>query len=263
MMPTLAELQTLFQRAMIDGDIAVTGLLKPPPRDTPEIRLDVYRNAYVLRLIEFLENDFEKLRLFMGAQAFTQMARDYVLSHASDHPNARWYSRRLAAFLKDDRHYRDDVLLCDLAALELAINDAFDAPDGAILTIDALAAVPPENFAAVRLIADPSVRRLTLATNAAELWPLLQEDGATAAGGHILPEPVELLVWRQDEASHFRQLTGEEAMALDAMRDGVPFGVLCEMIAMMADPDSAAMRAATYLRSWIDGGIIAGMAIDK
>jgi hypothetical protein len=52
-------------------------------------------------------------------------------------------------------------------------------------------------------------------------------------------------------------------MALDAMRDGVPFGVLCEMIAMMADPDSAAMRAATYLRSWIDSGIIAGIAIDK
>lgn len=262
MMPGLAELQALFQRAVVDGDETVTSLFKPPPRDTPGIRLGVYRNAYTLRLVEFLENDFEKLHIFMGAEAFAQMARDYVLSHPSDHPNARWYSSRLATFLKEDERYRGTAVLGDLAALELAVNDAFDAPDADIITINELAALPPERFAAARFIAHPSLRRLGNTTNAAELWPQLQADATEIEIAHILAEPVELLVWRQDESSHFRELTREEAMAVDSMQDGVPFGVLCEMIAIMDDPDSAAMRAATYLRNWIDCGIIARIEID-
>lgn len=258
-MPDLSELQALFQRAVVDGDDTVTGLFKPPPRDTPVIRLGVYRNAYVLRLVEFLENDFEKLHLFMGHDPFVQMARDYVASHPSDHPNARWYSRRLATFLMNDPRYSADLALGELAALELAVNDAFDAEDRPVVTLQDLASISPDKFAAARFTASPSVRRLTVTTNVAELWPLLQSEGAELPSSAALDVPAEFVVWRQDETSHFRQITAEEAMAIDEMRNGVPFGVLCEMIAMMDDPDGAAMRAAGYLRNWIDSGIIAGI----
>jgi len=259
MMLSLAELQASFQRAVIDGDESVLGLFKAPPRDSRNVRLGVYRHAYSARLVEFIENDFEKLRLFMGPERFTQMARDYAASHTSDHPNARWYSRHLPEFLATDDRYGQSTALGDLAALELAINDAFDAEDAESFTLNDLSSVPVENFASASFAASPSLRRLATGTNVGELWPLLDADMTDVPAVQRLEQPAELLVWRQDLSSHFRELTAEEAMAVDAMREGVPFGVLCEMIAFMDDPDTAATRAANYLRNWIDGGLIAGI----
>lgn len=261
-MPNLAELQALLQRAVVDGDNAVLDHIKPPPRDTQTVRLGVYRHAYGSRLVEFLENDFEKLRLFLGGDRFAQMARDYVASHPSDQPNARWFSRHLSEFLRTDPRYRDDVGAGDLAALELAINEAFDATDADVVTIGDLAGVPPDSFATARFLPNPSVRRLTIMTNAADIWPELGAEEGTVRAAEARDTMVEILVWRQDESSHFRELCVEEAMAVDAMRDGVPFGVMCEMIAMMAEPDNAAVRAAGYLRTWIDSEIIAGITVD-
>jgi hypothetical protein len=262
MMPGLAELQDLFQRAVVDGDDAVLGHIKPPPRDTESVRLGVYRYAYESRLVEFLEHDFEKLRLLLGTERFARVAHDYVASHPSDQPNARWYSRHLADFLRNDSRYTDDVLTGDLAALELAINDSFDAADAEAVTIDDLAGVPPDSFANVRFRSNPSVRRLAVMTNVADIWPELTAEAGSALVLEVRDTKVELLVWRQSQSSHFRQLSPEEAMAIDAMRDGIPFGVMCEMIAMMDDPDSAAARAAGYLRNWIDSEMIAGIDVE-
>lgn len=261
-MPGLAELQALLQRAVVDGDNAVLEHIKPPPRDSEMVRLGVYRHAYGARLVEFLENDFEKLRLFLGTDRFARMARDYVASHPSDQPNARWFSRHLADFLRTDPRYRDDVFTGDLAALELAINDAFDSADADVMTIADLAGVPPDSFATARFRPNPSVRRLAVTTNVADIWPELGAEEGDAPVPEVRDAQVELLVWRQSQSSHFRALSAEEAMAVDALRDGVPFGVMCEMIAMMDDPDSAAARAAGYLRSWIDGEMIAGIVVD-
>ena len=39
---------------------------------------------------------------------------------------------------------------------------------------------------------------------------------------------------------------------------GVTFGVLCEMVATYAGEDEAEVRAATYLKGWVDTGMLAG-----
>lgn len=38
---------------------------------------------------------------------------------------------------------------------------------------------------------------------------------------------------------------------------GVPFGALCEMVAIFAGEDEADLRAATYLKTWVDAGLLA------
>jgi hypothetical protein len=58
----------------------------------------------------------------------------------------------------------------------------------------------------------------------------------------------------------FRELTGEEAMMWDEAANGIPFGVLCSMLATYADPDSAAARGAGYLHGWITSGLLTGVA---
>ncbi|OFW70883.1 MAG: hypothetical protein A2W02_00120 [Alphaproteobacteria bacterium RBG_16_64_48] len=66
------------------------------------------------------------------------------------------------------------------------------------------------------------------------------------------------MVWRQDFMARFRPLSTEEAMMWDEAAKGVRFGVLCEMVATFAGEDEAELRAATYLKNWVDMGMLAG-----
>ena len=49
----------------------------------------------------------------------------------------------------------------------------------------------------------------------------------------------------------FRELSAEEAMMWDEAANGIPFGVLCEMLATYDDPDGAA-GARRRLSAWLD-----------
>jgi hypothetical protein len=47
-------------------------------------------------------------------------------------------------------------------------------------------------------------------------------------------------------------------MMWDEAAKGVRFGVLCEMVATFGGEDDAELRAATYLKGWVDTGMLAG-----
>jgi hypothetical protein len=125
-----------------------------------------------------------------------------------------------------------------------------------------MAGFAPEAWSGVRFRPHPSASRLKLATNAAAIWLALKNDEAPpdAAG---LEQPAHLLIWRQDVTPMFRELLAEEAMMWDEAADGVPFGVLCEMLATCDDPDGAAGRGAGYLHGWITAGLLADVSVDS
>ena len=77
----------------------------------------------------------------------------------------------------------------------------------------------------------------------------------------MLDQPARLLIWRQDTTPMFRELSAEEAMMWDEAAKGVPFGVLCEMLATYDDPDGAAARGAGYLHNWITSGILTDVSV--
>jgi hypothetical protein len=76
-----------------------------------------------------------------------------------------------------------------------------------------------------------------------------------------LPEPQAILVWRQDVTARFRPLDPEEAMMWDEAAAGTRFGVLCEMVATYGGEDGADIRAASYLKDWVDMGSLAGFRL--
>jgi len=58
--------------------------------------------------------------------------------------------------------------------------------------------------------------------------------------------------------ARFKPLTTEEAMMWAEAANGVRFSVLCEMVATFAGEDEAELRAASYLKGWVDMGMLAG-----
>jgi len=254
---SLAELQRRMQDAVLRKSSAA-GLIASPPRGSRDDRLDVYRNAYSLRLTEFLSHDYEKLRTYVGVVRFNEMASHYIAAHPSDQPNARWFSRHLPEFLASSRNYRHLPELSELARLESALSDAFDGRDESVCTMSDLGAIDPERFGSVSFNIASTVHRFAVTTNVSSLWSSLKCDEVPPPPESI-SKPLEIMVWRQGSGARFRILGDEEAMAVDSAREGVNFGVICEMIAAFEDPDSAAIRAAGYLRGWIEAEIVSSI----
>jgi hypothetical protein len=61
--------------------------------------LGVHRDAYSLRLIEVLTDDFPGLMAMCGQADFDHVARAYIAAHPSHHPSVRWFGLRLADFM--------------------------------------------------------------------------------------------------------------------------------------------------------------------
>ena len=256
-MSSLKELQDRFQAGILSGDDAVLADVKDSDREDRSVLFGVYRNAYVLRLLEILGNDYELTHSYVGDATFAKLTRAYVAAHPSDQRNARWFGRHLPVFAKDTAPFSSHPEIADLAALEKALADAFDGPDADPLTAADLGAVPPEDWQDLVFSAHPTATRLRFNSNAADIW-LALNDEATPPEPTRLPEPQTVLIWRQEFMSRFRPLDAEEAMMWSEAVSGTRFGVLCEMVATFAGPEEAELRAATYLKAWIDAGLLAG-----
>jgi hypothetical protein len=253
--PTLAELQDLFQEAIVAGEDALLALIPDNSRTTRDVLLGVYRHAYAARLVEVAGGDYPRLKTYMGAADFEEMVRGYVALCPSRHANVRWFARRLPDYLSSAAPYADRPVLRELASIERALNDAFDAVDASVLGIEDLARRPPERWGDLTFSPHPSVTRLNLSTNVFAIW-LALKNGKDAPPAVPLVKRERLVVWRNDVTPAARTLLAEEAMMWDEAANGVRFSILCELAATYADPDGAALRVAQYLQGWIGAGML-------
>jgi hypothetical protein len=251
--PTLNEIQAAFQRAIMLGDDAVLDEILDNSRTNRNVLFGVYRHAYVARLVEVVRNDHPALNKFLGDEAFDEIARAYVAARPSRSQNARWFSHGLPDFIAETR--RNEAHLFELAKLERTLNDAFDAPDSEPLALADLAAVPGENWAELVFEPHPSASRLVFMTNARTIWLTLKNDEPPPPV-EVLPEAENILVWRHDTTPKVRPMSPEEAMMWNEAANGVPFGPLCELVAVYDDPETAPLRAAQHLQGWIASGAL-------
>ncbi len=254
-MSDLKTLQDQFQRAVMAGDDAVLSELVDTSKENRRVLLDVYRNAYILRLIEFLTNDYEKLHAYLGDDQFDTMARAFIAGNPSTTPNARWYGSRLPDYLRNGEPYRDTIVLSELAGLERALNNVFDAEDETALSLANLGSIAPEDWAKLTFTPHPATCRLDHSTNAADIWRALHKEEQPPEP-RALSETNQLIVFRPEGMAIFRPLASAEAMTWDEAAKGVRFSVLCEMLSIFGGEDAAAATAAGYLQEWISAGML-------
>ena len=260
-MSSLKELQDSFQRGILERDDAILGDVEDSAREQRSVLFGVYRNAYVARLAEILGSDYEQVHAYLGDAGFAKLVKSYIDANPSDQRSARWFGRHLPDFARANAPFSNHPEVGEIAALEKALSDAFDGPDAEPLAISQLATIPVEDWPRLVFQPHPTAIRLSFTTNAATLWSALKEETAPPKPAR-LPEPQALLVWRQDFMARFRPMDAEEAMMWNEAAKGVRFGVLCEMVATFAGEDEAELRAATYLRGWVDLGLLAGCAVE-
>ncbi|MCP5365683.1 MAG: putative DNA-binding domain-containing protein [Hyphomicrobiales bacterium] len=252
----LTELQNLFQGGLTGPDEPILRHIPDSAKLDRASLFGVYRNAYTQRLTEILANDYPKLASLLGQDEFRTMAHGYIAACPSHYPNARWFGRALAdGFLATDPHYAARPFLAELAALEWALGEAFDAPDDPIVTVEDLMAIPPEHWPGLRLKLHPSVRIVHSRWGAPEIWQAIDR-GEEPQARDTAGEPVDALIWRREFKSYYRTLSEAEAWAIEALGGDINFAELCEGLCRWFPPEDASAQASGFLRGWLEAAII-------
>lgn len=250
-MSTLKDIQEKFQQSILNQDETVLEEIVDTSKEERDVLLGVYQHAYGARLIEFLENDYPHTLNYLGDEIFQQVSKDYYEAHPSDDPNARWFGRHFAEFLSrhDELHSNPEV--GELAHLEYALGLAFDAPDLPSLTLNAFRQFRPEDWPSMTFKAHPSTSRLSLQTNASEIWTSLHkgQDVITSKSNAMI---TELICWRGESMARFRPMSYDEAMIWDEAQKGANFSQLCEMLGTYWPSEEAPLKAAGYLQAWVN-----------
>jgi hypothetical protein len=252
-MKHLAQLQTDFQAYLFDSDKGAA--FKSQIIDDKKVgatkRLNIYYDAYRLRIIEALSNVYPHLKNLLGDDLFDKTARAYIDLHPSTYRNMRWVGDKMHAHLQQT--LPQHPIAAEMAAFEWTLGLAFDAEDAPILTLQDLAAIPPENWADLKFKFHPSLQLLSLEWNVLLAWQALNADETPPAAAQI-NEPC--VVWRKEMNSHYRSLELVEYAAIQQLIAGATFGELCEKLQENADEESATMQAAQYLSGWLNEGMI-------
>ncbi len=252
---TLAETQALFHAFATRSPAAVgrdpaEAFVGTPALPAAE-RLAIYANMYLWRQVDALREDFPKLVALLGDEGFYALAEGYVREHPSDHPSLSKLGRRLADHLV--RHPAGRLDLPDLARLEWARAEAFEAEDVPLATIDSLRAVPPAELPALRLAFVPAVRLVHLDHDAPALWRAV-EDGTALPPARR--SQVHVAVWRKGFEVFHAVLAAGEARAVGRAMAREPLAAVCESFAEAEDAEGEDAAAAAFraIASWFAEG---------
>ncbi|HXH82856.1 MAG TPA: DNA-binding domain-containing protein [Candidatus Tectomicrobia bacterium] len=263
-MLSLRELQLRFASALVpDGDEAsgagrldtqLVELVERREPLTPAERVAIYAGMYRARLVDVLRDDFPRVTAIVGDEAFQRLAARYLARYPSTHPSVRHVGSRFAEFLATDGGVHP--FLADLARLEWARVEVFDAADADPLRLADLQAVSPEEWPALRFRLIPACRMLESTWPVHRIWAQAGE----SEGGpvDVEPEPTAVRVWREEDGdvSH-AAMTAREAEALRLLDRGESFGTLCARLDRDLDPDDAAHEMAGLLMRWLADGLLA------
>ena len=249
---SLREVQQLFWDSLAGAPVSIApgladAVVPGAALDSRE-RLGIYADAYASRLLDVLREDFPRVAALLGDHRFEHLAREYLARHPSEHPSVRHLGHGMAPFLER----RSDVprFVAELASLEWARVEVFDAPDATPLAMDHLRAIDARDWPHLHFVPVPALRLVRASWPVHELW-------AGADPARLAPATTVIRVWRDASgAAYHAPLDARAAEVLRLLIAGAPFVIACEAFTDRT-PLEAAQAITALLARWIEDGIIA------
>lgn len=195
-------------------------LLRPLRALSPADSADLYSGMYLARLRECLEQDYPALRRLAGEEVFGELVKSYLARFPSRHYSLNQLGRQLPGFLDGAGRFPRRALLRDVARLECAMSEAFDALPGTSLTPADLASAGDDSWAGARLHLDLSVRLVELAHDVGDF--VLAAHRKRDASPACPRKRTWLVVYRKDLVVSFLELTEPMFRVLESLARGEP-----------------------------------------
>src|SRR5262245_45099945 len=220
----------------------------------PAERLEIYADMYRSRLIDVLREDFPRLAALLGDSEFAALACRYLARHPSTHASVRHVGRAFAHFLAAEAAV--PPYLADLARLEWARVEVFDAPDAETLHLSDLTSAAPPEWPALRFRPIPACRLVESAWPVHEIWdvaeaPVADRQRDWSRGAFAVR------VWREGWSVSHAAMGLVEQRSFRLLQQGEPFARLCAAVGDDLDADGAAREVGGLLARWIADGLLA------
>ena len=247
-----AAAKTLLPRATRNIESVVL-----PSRSQSSIdRLGIYAHMYYARLIEVMTAEYPTTRRILGDDAFERACRRYIERHPSTERTLQHLSAGFPVFLSRHlSHGRRGVLAVDVARIERAMEDVFDAPQGVPLTHAQLAAIAPDEWARLHVRPSPALRLLRLRTPANDYMNAAR-DGRTVRSPP--QRPSYAVVYRHRYQVCRRTLDRAQFALLSALHDGKPLALAVRLALRhcRGEPARLAATLGGWFREWTAGGML-------
>jgi hypothetical protein len=221
----------------------------PSKTMAPLERLAVYHGMYPLRMHDALAADYPGLRAFLGDHHFDHFVADYVAIHPSRSYTLNRLGDRVPEFVRYWRHARR-AFLADLARLELAITETFDAEE------DGAPAAPPAHvdtdWEGRRFGIAPTLRLLSFRHAAGPALDALKAGRRASAR----PKASWAAVHRRSFVVYRLDLTRGEFHLLSALAAGQPLGKALRLAARRAGKPLSPAAVRKAFRIWTSEGIL-------
>jgi hypothetical protein len=224
----------------------------------PAERIAIYHGMYRLRMAEALESDYPALAHFLGEDRWPALVAGYCAAHPSRSYTLNVLGRHLPDWLAEAPTLRRRGFCRDLARLEWAVTEAFDAEETPRLAEAEIAAVPDEAWEAARLVPSPALRLLELRWNANEWLDSTKDER------HEHPRPrrcaTRVAVFRRDYAVYRRELSLPAFRLLSDLAAGRTVGeALAAALGRRGAPGPEAL--ARWFRQWAADGLFARVEV--
>lgn len=262
---TLRDLQKMFAEALVvpesiakepawsaRGERELTGSARLSPIE----QLDVYREQFWLRHVHCIEEDFPVLHGLVGKDAFETIVADYLAAHPPKHFQLRHLGNRLSDFLAT----RADALLADVARVEWAYVDAFDAADAPPLDPDAVAAISEDEWPAARLDLHPSLQLLRLAHPAHRMRAAWWADKERRPIERVERAPAQVVVYRKQFLLYAEEMEAPAFDLLERLARDEPLGAAGDAVAESSGADVEAHIGEWFTR-WAGLGSISRVRV--
>ena len=270
--PSLVELQTSLMDLLrrdaslstdADASARAAEIATGNDRLTGVEQVDIYREQYFLRHVGALREDFESLAALLGEDGFDALARAYLSAHPPTSFTLRDLGHALPAFVAERAPWRDDALVADMARLEWAFVDAFDAADAPKIELAAIASMPEDAWPLARVRLHPSVQLVEMAHVAEDYRSQARKLLAGEISELPRPEPGPryIVVFRGSEKLKYIDVDRGAFALLAALRDGHALGDACERAAATAEMTEQTFQEALggWFQSWTSWGWITAL----
>ncbi|HET9933933.1 MAG TPA: DNA-binding domain-containing protein [Polyangiaceae bacterium] len=217
-------------------------------RLSPVEQLEIYREQFWLRHTQALVEDFPGVGGIVGQTGWERLAEGYLSAFVPTSYTLRNLGEKFADFVASQTDVEHHALVTDMARLEWAYVELFDAEDPPPLSLEELGKYGEEELGRARLRLSPGVRLLNVSFPVVELRKqiLLAEGTAVPLPS---PESCNLVVYRADLAILHERLDEEAFTLLDALSRGESLMHACESACALG-PEATA-HVAEHVGEWL------------
>lgn len=254
-MTNLKKLQTNFLAYLFSHNADIADLVADQGKLDRYTRLDIYKNAYTVRLAKCIENDHAILAAYLGDTLFDQLTKAYIAAHPSDYTSLRQYCDHLPAYLTQHEPFKSVPVLTEIAHFERSILSAFDAADvDRRATIEDLQQIDADNWPTIQLQFHPSVFIFEAHWNSISIWQALKEQQTPPTA---IACQDYWLIWRGlDRLTQFRNIPPEAHLMFNCFKNGDNLAEICEFLLAHLPEDQIGPVTVAHLKTWLQLGMI-------